>query len=223
MGIFTSVLIFVSFILFATLLAPFITDTVKMAAMYIVIILFAVFGLIKLKNYHNKLYRGITIALLFGIILCVKTEDTAKFFLLNLFFVVTATIFYVSNYSREFHKNIISNVFNIVNVFQLIMGFCLFDMPALFSPDKLSEGWTAYRVEIAGMVVLLFLVLQFVLFLIAGLKENNTGFGMIMIANAILMMFSIISMTYGAGNNSRGIPFLAIGFFPCPYLSFPCI
>lgn len=270
MGIFASVLIFVSFILFATLLAPFITDTVKMAAMYIVSILFTVFGLIKLKKHHNKLYLaisscgvgavyisllltnlyfkaigdvalyllilvwavfvcylsrwqdrvfqiigqcGITIALLFGIILCVKTEDTAKFFLLSLFFVVTATIFYMSNYSREFHKNIISNVFNIVNVFQLIMGFCLFDTPALFSLDKLSEGWTAYRMEIAGMVILLFLVLQFVLFLIAGLKENNTGFGMIMIANAILMMLSIGSMTYGAGNNSRGIPFLVIGFF----------
>lgn len=203
MGIFASVLIFVSFILFATLLAPFITDTVKMAAMYIVSILFTVLGLIKLKKHHNKLYLaisscgvgavyisllltnlyfkaigdvalyllilvwavfvcylsrwqdrvfqiigqcGITIALLFGIILCVKTEDTAKFFLLSLFFVVTATIFYVSNYNRQFHKNIISNVFNIVNVFQLIQDFAylirLHCFPRTnYQRDGLHTGW----------------------------------------------------------------------------------
>ena len=180
MGIFASVLIFVSFILFATLLAPFITDTIKMAAMYIVSISFTLFGLIKLRKNHNKLYLaisscgvgavyisllltnlyfkaigdialyafilvwaifvcylsrwrdrifqiigqcGITIALLFGVILCVKTDDTAKFFLLSLFFMVTAAIFYASNYNREFHKNVINNIFNVVNVFQLWAGF----------------------------------------------------------------------------------------------------
>ena len=60
MGIFASVLIFVSFILFATLLAPFITDTIKMTAMYIVSISFTLFGIIKLKNHHNKLYLAIS-------------------------------------------------------------------------------------------------------------------------------------------------------------------
>lgn len=280
MGIFASILIFVSFILFATLLAPFITDTIKMVAMYIVSVSFTLFGLIKLKKNHNKLYLaisscgvgavyisllltnlyfkaigdvalylfilvwavfvcylsrwqdrifqiigqcGISIAMLFGVILCVETDDAAKFLLLSLFFVVTSAIFYGSNYNREFHKNIINNVFNVVNVFQLWIGYCLFDTtPMLFSPEKLSDEWIAYLpeiertthlLEIAGMVILLFLVLQFILFLISKLKENNTGFGLLMISNSILMMLFIDIMTYGAGNNTRGIPFLVIGFF----------
>lgn len=279
MGIFASVLIFVSFILFATLLAPFITDTIKMVAMYIVSISFTLFGLIKLKKNHNKLYLaisscgvgavyisllltnlyfkaigdvalylfilvwavfvcylsgwqdrvfqiigqcGITIALLFGVILCVETDDAAKFLLLSLFFVVTAAIFYGSNYNREFHKNIINNVFNVVNVFQLWVGYCLFDTPTLFSPGKLSDELIAYLpeirrtaqlLEIVGMVVLLFLVVQFILFLISKLKENNIGFGLLMIANTILMMLFISIMAYGAENSFRGIIFLVIGFF----------
>ena len=49
MGIFASILIFISFILFATLLAPFITDTIKMIAMYVVSILLTTFGLLKLR------------------------------------------------------------------------------------------------------------------------------------------------------------------------------
>ena len=284
MGIFASVLIFVSFILFATLLAPFITDTIKMVAMYIVSISFTLFGLIKLKKNHNKLYLaisscgigavyisllltnlyfkamgdvalyvfilvwaifvcylsrwqdrvfqiigqcGISIALLFGVILCVETDNAAKFLLLSLFFVVTAAIFYGSSYNREFHKNIINNVFNVINVFLLWVGYSLFDTPILFSPEKLSEEWiaylpeierTSYLLEIVGMVVLLFLVLQFILFLISKLKENNTGFGLLMISNSILMMLFIYIMTYEAGNsikgiNIRGILFLVIGFF----------
>lgn len=269
MGIFASVLIFVSFILFATLLAPFITDTIKMAAMYIVSISFTLFGLIKLRKHHNRLYLaicscgvgavyislfltnlyfkamgdttlylfiliwavfvcylsrwrdrvfqiigqcGITIALLFGIILCVDTKDNARFFLLGLFFVVTAAVFYLSSYSREFHKNIVNNVFNAIHLFLLLMGFCMMDAPRLFSGENLSGGWGAYFIEITGFVILFFLLLQFVLFLISRLKENNAGFGLFMNVNTILMIFFIFRMTYGAKNSLRGVFYLGIGF-----------
>lgn len=270
MGIFASVLIFVSFILFATLLAPFITDTVKMAAMYIVSIFFTVFGLIKLKKHHNRLYLaisscgvgavylslfltnlyfkamgdvtlylllliwavfvcylsrwqdrifqiigqcGITIALLFGIILCVDTKDTAKFFMLCLFFVVTAAVFYASCYSREFHKNIVNNAFNVVNLLQLLIAFCMMDAPKLFMGKKLPGGWTAYLIEITGFVILFFCLLQFLLFLISKLKEKNIGFGLFMIANTILVQLFIFRMTSGAKDSLRGAIYLAIGLF----------
>lgn len=269
MGIFASVLIFVSFILFATLLAPFITDTIKMAAMYVVSISFTLFGLIKLRKHHNRLYLaicscgvgavyislfltnlyfkamgdttlylfiliwavfvcylsrwrdrvfqiigqcGITIALLFGIILCVDTKDNARFFLLSLFFVVTAAVFYLSSYSREFHKNIVNNVFNVIHLFLLLMGFCMMDAPRLFSGENLSGGWSTYFIEITGFVILFFLLLQFVLFLISRLKENNAGFGLFMNVNTILMIFFIFRMTYGAKNSLRGVFYLGIGF-----------
>lgn len=269
MGIFASVLIFVSFILFATLLAPFITDTIKMAAMYVVSISFTLFGLIKLRKHHNRLYLaicscgvgavyislfltnlyfkamgdttlylfiliwavfvcylsrwrdrvfqiigqcGITIALLFGIILCVDTKDNARFFLLSLFFVVTAAVFYLSSYSREFHKNIVNNVFNVIHLFLLLIGFCMMDAPRLFSGEKLSGGWSSYFIEITGFVILLFLLLQFILFLFSTLKENNAGFGLFMNGNTILTMLFIFRMTYGAENSLRGALYLGIGF-----------
>lgn len=252
MGIFASVLIFVSFILFATLLAPFITDTVKMTAMYIVSISFTLFGLIKLKNKHNKLYlaisgcgigaiyisllltnmyfkaigditlyifllvwavfvcylsrwrdrafqvigqSGITIAILFGVLLCVDAGDTDKFFLLSLFFAVTAAAFYVSNYDREFHKNIVNNVFNIINVLQFALG-----------TDLLVNNST-------GTVMLTFLILQFILFFTSKLKENNTGFGVLTIINAMLMMRFISDILNGQdmGSSVRGAVFIFIG------------
>lgn len=269
MGIFASVLIFVSFILFATLLAPFITDTIKMTAMYLVSISFMVFGLIKLKKHHNRLYLaisscgvgavyislfltnlyfkamgdttlylfiliwavfvcylsrwrdrvfqiigqcGITIAVFFGIILCADTQDAARFLLLGLFFAVTAAVFYVSSYSREFHKNIVNNIFNVINLFLLLIGFCMMDAPRLFSGEKLSGGWSSYFIEITGFVILLFLLLQFILFLFSTLKENNAGFGLFMNGNTILTMLFIFRMTYGAENSLRGALYLGIGF-----------
>lgn len=269
MGIFASILIFVSFILFATLLAPYITDGIKMTAMYLVSISFTLFGLFKLKKHHSKLYlaisgcgvgavylslfltnlyfkamgeialylciliwavfvcylsrwrdrvfqiigqSGITIALFFGILLCTGTEDSAKFFLLSLFFTVTASVFYAGNYSREFHKNMISNLFNVVNLFQLLIGYCMMDAPKLFSGGKGSGGWTAYFIEMTGFVILLFFLLQFILFLVSKLKENNIGFGLFMTVNTILTLFLIIRLTYGAGDSLRGTVYLGIGF-----------
>ncbi len=258
MGIFASVLIFISFILFATLLAPFITDTIKMIAMYVVSIMLTAFGLLKLRKHNNKLYLaisscgvgavyisllltnmyfkaigditlyifilvwavfvcylskwqdkifqligqcGITISLFFGVVMCVEESDHAMMFLLSLFFVVTASVFYVSNYSREFHKNVVNNVFNCINVFLIWAG--AYNLRPAFSwagwaeaPGYNRNWWAEYKVEAIAGVMLLFLILQFALFLAAKLKEKNIGFGVFMIINTIFMMLYISNMTY---------------------------
>ncbi|MBD5494613.1 MAG: DUF2339 domain-containing protein [Lachnospiraceae bacterium] len=278
MGIFASILIFISFILFATLLAPFITDTIKMIAMYVVSILLTTFGLLKLRKNNNKLYLaisscgigavyisllltnlyfkaigdialyvfilvwavfvcylskwqdrifqiigqcGITIALFFGIILCAKTHDSTKLLLLSLFFAVTAAIFYVSNYSREFHENIVNNAFNCINVFQLLMGICVLTSAISFwnatSEElerhliELAEYNTKVNIISAGIII--FLILQFVLYLITKLKEKNTGFGIFTIINTILLMLYIANITYSndGSNSVTGIIFIIIG------------
>lgn len=271
MGIFASVLIFISFILFATLLAPFITDTIKMIAMYVVSIMLTAFGLLKLRKHNNKLYLaisscgvgavyisllltnmyfkaigdialyvfilvwavfvcylskcqdrlfqvigqcGITIALFFGVVMCVEESDYAMMFLLSLFFVVTASVFYVSNYSREFHKNVVNNIFNCINVFLIWVG--AYNLRPGFSwagwaeaPGYNRNWWAEYKVEAIAGVMLLFLILQFALFLAAKLKEKNADFGVFMIINTILMMLYISNMTYKAiswrGPNNIGI------------------
>lgn len=60
MGVLASILIFISFIMFAMLVYQKITDGVKIFAMYGISTLFVLFGLIKLKKYpKNKLYLSI--------------------------------------------------------------------------------------------------------------------------------------------------------------------
>ena len=61
MGILASILIFISFILFAKLLYPLLTDAIKIVAMYGISFAFTLFGLYKLKSQpKNKLYLSIT-------------------------------------------------------------------------------------------------------------------------------------------------------------------
>ncbi|MGN0317517.1 MAG: DUF2339 domain-containing protein [Lachnospira sp.] len=60
MGIFASVLIFISLILFATLLTPYMTDTVKMVLMYVFSFSFTIAGLVCLRKYRNTTVVAIT-------------------------------------------------------------------------------------------------------------------------------------------------------------------
>lgn len=61
MGIFASVLIFISLILFATLLLPYFNDTAKMITTYIVSFVFLGVGVVKLKkDPDNKLFTALT-------------------------------------------------------------------------------------------------------------------------------------------------------------------
>lgn len=233
MGIFASVLIFISFILFATVLAPFLTDNIKMAAMYIVSIAFTAFGLVKLKAQKNKTYLaisscgvgaiyislllsnlyfkaiseivlyvllliwavfvcylakfqdvvfeiigqcGIAISLVFGIMFCTDTQDTMMAFLLCLFFVSTATIFYISNLHKEFHKNIINHIFNAVNV-------------ALLWLELFEEMDGGGYLTFARIVVLIFLLVQLLFFFRSRLEEKNVGFGIFTSINGLMVLF----------------------------------
>lgn len=61
MGIFASVLIFISLILFATLILPYFNDTAKMVTTYVVSFAFIFLGLFKLKkDKENKFYIALT-------------------------------------------------------------------------------------------------------------------------------------------------------------------
>jgi len=61
MGIFASVLIFISLILFATIMLPYFDDTAKMVTTFVVSFAFVAVGLWKLrKNKENKFYMALT-------------------------------------------------------------------------------------------------------------------------------------------------------------------
>lgn len=252
MGIFASVLIFISLILFATLLAPFITDTIKMVAMYVVSIAFTGFGLFKLKKYNNKFYLaisscgvgaiyislllshlyfkaigyivlylliliwavfvcylaklkdkvfqiigqcGITISLFFGCLLCGSTQDTMKLFMLTLFFVLTATLFFVSSMQKEFDKNRINYVFHCINVFQLWVTI---------TGMNDADWYTG----LSGVVVLAFLIAQFVFFFWSDIKENSMEFAIYVILNDVFALLFLYEMI--ASSSICGIVFIVV-------------
>ena len=162
MGIFASILIFISLVIFATLILPHLTDTLKMLAMYIasaavlsaglllyrknkdnlfyiaiigcgagslylslllsnlhfkvigdlalygLILLWAVFVkyLTKIKNLVFNIIgqAGIFIASVLGTALCVSEHDTQKFFVLTIFYFISAVVF--SNIGRTYLQSL---------------------------------------------------------------------------------------------------------------------
>jgi len=182
MGIFASVLIFISLILFATLLLPYFTDTLKMLTTYLVSFAFLAVGLVKMKKdkgnkfyialtgcgigaiyislllsnmyfkmlgdiplyvliciwgvgvclfakQQSKLFQiigelGITVAMLFGSIMCIENEDSAKYVALIIFYIISSGVFYGVHFKKEFVDNLIHQVFHVINVF-LLAEVCL--------------------------------------------------------------------------------------------------
>ncbi|MBQ6697248.1 MAG: DUF2339 domain-containing protein [Lachnospiraceae bacterium] len=179
MGIFASVLIFISLILFATLLLPYFNDTAKMITTYVVSFAFLGIGLWRLhKDRENKFYLaltgcgvgalyislllsnmyfkvlgdiplyvliciwgigvcflakqqsklfqvigelGITISILFGCILCGIKEDVGKYIPLLIFYGISSAVFYVVHFEKEFYKNLLHHIFNVINVLILLV------------------------------------------------------------------------------------------------------
>lgn len=181
MGIFASVLIFISLILFATLLLPYFNNTAKMITTYLLSFAFLGVGLFRLKKESdNKFYialtgcgigavyislllsnmyfkaigdiglyvliciwavgvcylakiknkgfqligqLGIMIAIFFGCELCVVNNDDMKFMALVVFYAISSNVFYMVHYDREFGKNLVHHIFNVINFGILYVGW----------------------------------------------------------------------------------------------------
>lgn len=171
MGIFASVLIFISLIIFATLILPHLTDTIKLLGMYIVSLAVLCAGLLLYRKNHNNLFYiaiigcgtgslylslllsnlyfkvfgdlvlyvlilawavfvryltrikhfvftiigqiGIFIASVLGTILCVSKADTGKFFVLSIFYFISAVVF--SGIGKTYLKSLVRSGRNGVN------------------------------------------------------------------------------------------------------------
>ena len=210
MGIFASVLIFISLVIFATLILPHLTDTLKMLAMYIasaavltaglllyrknkenlfyiaiigcgvgslylslllsdlyfkvigdlllylLILVWAVFVkyLTKIKNLVFNIIgqAGIFIASVLGTILCVHDKDPQKFFVLSIFYFISAVVF--SNMGKTYLRtlfghgtsenneennvlfyedNLCSHICKTLNVFVYTIGLDRLNAGAFFS------------------------------------------------------------------------------------------
>ncbi|MBQ7774826.1 MAG: DUF2339 domain-containing protein [Lachnospiraceae bacterium] len=254
MGIFASVLIFISLILFATLLLPYFNDTAKMITTYVVSFAFLSVGLLKLrKDNQNKFFLaltgcgfgalyislllsnmyfkvlgdiplyiliciwgvavcffskersrifqiigelGIAISILFGCLLCANTEDAAKYMALLIFYCISTAVFYVVHYEKEFNKNLIHHIFNVINLFFLLLtAYQIFEGGAeyllLLVLTAVSVGSAfSHRVDTEsisfGVIVPIYLFMTYSA--LEGMLGENETFGIILYITTIPMM-----------------------------------
>lgn len=239
MGIFASVLIFISLILFATLLLPYFNDTAKMITTYLLSFAFLGVGLFKLKKdkdnkfyialtgcgvgavyislllsnmyfkafgditlylliciwaigvcflskLKNKIFQvigqlGIAIAMIFGCILCIESNDAAKFMALIIFYMISSGVFYFVHYDREFSNNLIHHVFNAVN-FVILFAGC---------EEILGKG-----IYVATIMILLFIAFHVGMVMYGRIEKSGVAFGIIL-SIYVLMLIQVLGLVTG--------------------------
>lgn len=178
MGICASVLIFISFILVAQVIYPYLNDVIKVIGMYCISFAFIAIGYLNMKKngkntfnlsltgcglgavyislfltniyfkmisdvtlyilisiwaifviclsrvssnvFHTIGQAGVTIAVIFGASSVAFGKDIDKMLLIIIFMIVGSLAFYFSNRARSNVKDIVNNLFNIVNIFAVI-------------------------------------------------------------------------------------------------------
>ncbi|MDE6847278.1 MAG: DUF2339 domain-containing protein [Lachnospiraceae bacterium] len=259
MGIFASVLIFISLIIFATLMLPYLTDTIKLIGLYVVsfTILFAGYIPAK-KNKANKFYTvligcgigslyislllsdlyfkvigdialyilillwavfikylpglknmlfhiigqsGIFIATILGTTLCVHDADYTKFFVLTVFFFISAFVF--SGKGRgNYALNLCNHICKALNLIVFAFGFSLMEPAHLRTVNivvimlyLLAEFYFSYKEEYRyGLIFQLLTIINSVtlicLFFSAEFFSESSSYVFMYIA-AIALLFYI--------------------------------
>ncbi|MBO5352597.1 MAG: DUF2339 domain-containing protein [Lachnospiraceae bacterium] len=240
MGVFASVLIFISLILFATLLLPYFNNTAKMITTYLVSVAFTGFGLWKLqKDRENKFYiavtgcgigavyislllsnfyfkmmgdialyvwitlwaasvcvlaklknslfqvigqLGITIAMIFGTVICMAADDSGRFFALIVFYLVSSSVFYIVHREEEFSKNRVHYIFNAVNCIALYAG---------------CDAIPGDSVPVVNLVIMLIPAAYLVLMLFQRAGKRGVDFGVIFSAYGIVSICFLLLLFDG--------------------------
>ena len=102
-------------------------------ALYILILVWAVFVSILSKN-RNTLFQvigqsGILIAVILGSVLCIRVDDSVKFIVLTVFFILSSVIFMIANYQKNFSANMIGLIFNHINAWIILITCILLEHP----------------------------------------------------------------------------------------------
>ncbi|MDE7259331.1 MAG: hypothetical protein K2N77_08865, partial [Lachnospiraceae bacterium] len=211
MGIFASVLIFISLIIFATLMLPYLTDTIKLIGLYVISFSILAAGYIPTrKNRTNKFFTaligcgigslyislllsdlyfkvigdmtlyililvwavlvkylpgmknmvfhiigqsGILIATILGTALCVHDADTAKYFVLTVFYFISAVVF-AGRDRTNYAQNLCNHICTAMNLIVFAVGLALMKPTGLRVINilaiilyMLAEFYFAYREE----------------------------------------------------------------------------
>ena len=266
MGIFASILIFISLVIFATLILPHLTDALKMLAMYVasvavlsaglflyrknkdnlfyiaiigcgagslylslllsdlyfkvigdpalygLILLWAVFikYLTRIKNLVFTIIgqAGIFIASVLGTALCVSEHDTQKFFVLSIFYFISAVVF--SNIGRTYlqslfrlggnetegempeHKilfyesNLCTHICKTLNIIVYTIGLAaLSNYTYMYSDSELSAP--SLLISLNALLFMGYLVLEFAFSYMEECK-HGLAFQILSVTNVILLV-----------------------------------
>ena len=262
MGIFASILIFISLVIFATLILPHLTDTLKMLAMYIASVAVLSAGLLlHRKNKENLFYiaiigcgagslylslllsnlyfqvigdlalyglillwavfvryltkikslvfniigqAGILIASILGTIMCVTESDPQKFFVLSIFYFISAVVF--SNMGKTYLRtlfgrvtsesngenkvlfyedNLCSHICKTLNVLVYTVGFDRLNAGSFFS---WSDPVSSFLITFNALLFMGYLLFEF-FFSYMEECRHGAAFQILSMINATLLVF----------------------------------
>ncbi|MBE5934519.1 MAG: DUF2339 domain-containing protein [Lachnospiraceae bacterium] len=138
--------------------------------LYVLIAIWSV-GVCYLSKQKNIMFMiighlGITIAIYAGTGICAHRSDGSMFTALIIFYIISASVFNVVHYNRDFSKNVFNYVINIINVLML------------------CESYTVIydeKVEVAGVIILFILLAYLTLMLFSKLENTTVAFPIVLL------------------------------------------
>lgn len=282
MGIFASVLIFISLIIFATLMLPYLTDTIKLIGLYVISFAILAAGYIpSRKNRTNKFFTaligcgigslyislllsdlyfkvigdmtlymlilvwailvkylpglknmvfhiigqsGILIATILGTALCVHDADAAKYFVLTIFYFISAVVF-AGRDRTNYVQNLCNHICKAMNLIVFLVGLALMKPTELRVINilvimlyMLAEFYFSYREEYRdGIAFQLLTIVNSVTFIwlfhLTELFSKDTTYLFMYIA-AIALLFYVYKK-HAAYEIISEIFFLAVIYLGC--------
>ena len=282
MGIFASVLIFISLIIFATLMLPYLTDTIKLIGLYVISFAILAAGYIpSRKNRTNKFFTaligcgigslyislllsdlyfkvigdmtlyililvwavlvkylpglknmvfhiigqsGILIATILGTALCVHDADAAKYFVLTVFYFISAVVF-AGRDRTNYMQNLCNHICKAMNLIVFLVGLALMKPTELRVINilvimlyMLAEFYFSYREEYRhGIAFQLLTIVNSVTFIwlfhLTELFSKDTTYLFMYIA-AITLLFYVYKK-HAAYEIISEIFFLAVIYLGC--------
>lgn len=147
--------------------------------LYVLIALWAVF-ICFLSKFHLVIFQitgqlGICISVLFGVSLCISSQDMGKYLFLVVFFIVTSTLFLIFHYKKEYERNAINHIFNTISMIILAAGLKSMGM---YDSDSYYRS--------AAMVILL---VYMAVYIVSGYIAFETK-------NELNIIFSVVNILY---------------------------
>ncbi len=139
-----------------------------------------VFFMCALSKIKSKLFAiiahvGIMISVMFGTLLCMSESDMLKMLMLTIFFAVSTGTLYVIHFDKQLIKNILVNIFSMIDLFVLAGG-------AGFIIDTYFSGYFIFL----GIIILAFLGVA----MYCDWNDSNIAYGVVPLVYVVILLLS---------------------------------